>query len=211
LALGWQDYRSDAQKTGELEVTVSARKSRLVVLRQGTTPYPTTFAEDVAARRRAVTPSDVRQTASSLNDATSLTVGLTQSLLVSSATIRGTISYTGFDGVPRSFAADVGAQARYLETSAGGSLGALRTAGRGLAVAGAGFALYDLQQGYKYGNDNQVFSGSYNLAALGVGILMPPVGIGMGLAKLADDLWPQAPSGNILDAAAMTDSSYLRP
>lgn len=160
---------------------------------------PRTFAEDMAARRQTATPSDIRNATAALTGTASVAVGTTQSLAVSSSTISGRITNTGFDGVPRSRPADVGAQATYLR-NAPGYLEGLRTTGRTLGVAGGAFSAYDLVAGAASGDRNQAFNGAYGATALFLGLAQPGLGIGMGIVMLIDQLRPEPPLANILDA-----------
>ena len=169
-----------------------------------------TIAEDVAAHRALVTGGDVGKAASSLNDVASIAVGGTQSLLVSAGTIRGTISYTGFDGVQRSYAADVRSQGAYLRNSAGGAYDVVRNVGRSVVFAGGAFAAYDVAEGVRTGNDSQVFNGVYNGVALAAGLVVPPLGIGLGIAKVADDVTrPRGSDVGILDSVPINDTTCL--
>jgi hypothetical protein len=81
-------------------------------------------------------------------------------------------------------------------------MASLRTVSRSLAATSFVFSANDLQAGIRTGDQDRTFDGGYGMASLGVGIAFPPAGIGMGIAKLAHDLWPQKPVESMLDKAA---------
>jgi hypothetical protein len=60
-----------------------------------------------------------------------------------------------------------------------------------------------LLHGIQTGNSQQTFNGTYGLTALAVGVAIPPMGIGMALAKVIDDISePDEPPSSIFDLAA---------
>jgi RHS repeat-associated protein len=191
-----QDGGNVVFRSGEIIFTAGANSRRA---RNGC-PAPASGAASNDGTNSASSPG-AQQAISTIGDTAAAAAAGTSSALAHSRSITGTISYKGFDGITRSFSADIGAQARYLEGSAGGSFANFRTAGRMLGVAGAAFAVSDIQSGLQSGNRDQVFSGSYSLTALGVGIAFPPVGLGMGIAKVVDDV-TKPPPRDLLEEAA---------
>lgn len=162
------------------------------------TPKAKSFAEDAAARRAQMDKANASlaergntktsESNDSLYDVSNAAIGFGSILTTTAQTYRnsnlvttGVISYRGFDGVVRSYAADTVAQTKLAYSEAT----SLNLAGRLLTYGGAGLSLYDLYKGASSHDDDRVFNGMYGLLSAIVGVVNPPAGIGMAIAGAA--------------------------